>query len=169
MRQKRRPGPPRGLPIRWSERWLTISGRLRDRRVLPEAGPLLTLVGRTVAAVGARLGSPSSAPIFGASPHKLVWGALNRFSLDPQIHWRRLCCYCSQYFWDSSASCGVGPTRLARSKRVSFPRSLIDLETLLPFGRTAGFWLLRFVRYGSPLNVQLGPPFEDGDNSARGP
>jgi len=53
-------------------------------------GPPQTLVGRTVAAVGARSGSPSSAPIFGASPQKLVWGALNRFFLDPLIPWRRL-------------------------------------------------------------------------------
>jgi len=83
-------GPPRGLPVRWLERWLTISGRLRDRWVLSDEGSPRTLAGRTVAAVGARLGSPSSAPIFGASPQKLVCGALNRFFLDPQIHWRRL-------------------------------------------------------------------------------
>jgi len=46
--------------------------RLRDRRVLSDVDPLCTLAGRIVAAVGARLGSSSSAPIFCASPQKLV-------------------------------------------------------------------------------------------------
>jgi len=49
-------------------------------------------------------------------------------------------------FSRDSVSCGAGSARLARPKRVPSPRSLADLEALLPFSCTAGSLLLRFLR-----------------------
>jgi len=72
MRQKATAWPSPGLTGKVVGAVAYNLSRLRDRRVLSEVGPLGTLAGRTMAAVGARLGSPSSAPIFGASPQKLV-------------------------------------------------------------------------------------------------
>jgi len=98
-----------------------------------------------VAAVGARPGPSSFAPIFGASPQYRTFGApsILRSWIEPrnvQISARPV------DLVGETESLEAGSTRLAKPRRPSSSRSYSDLGTFLPLGRAAGssFVLLHF-------------------------